>query len=118
MQWNDSIANLCCEFCWNCAKGSKQQSEDGQRGINAKMEKEHYDIETFLDTLPDDFDAWNRSTKLPYYEKHILGFETFTLEEQVQLIGECPIKGLKTVVQYLKVPQAFGKNMKWNDKNT
>lgn len=83
------------------------------------MAKEYYDIETFLDTLPDDFNAWNRSTKLLYYEKHILGFEKFTLEQQVQLIGECPIKGLKSLVQYLKVPQAFGKNieneMKWQE---
>ena len=83
------------------------------------MAKEYYDIETFLDTLPDDFNAWNRSTKLLYYEKHILGFEKFTLEQQVQLIGECPVKGLKSLVQYLKIPQAFGKNivneMKWQE---
>ena len=75
------------------------------------MANEHYDIETFLDTLPDDFDAWNKSTKLLYYEKHILGFEKFTLERQEQLIGECPIKGLKSLVQYLKIPQSFGKNV-------
>ena len=75
------------------------------------MVEEYYDIETFLDTLPDDYDAWNRSTKLLYYEKHILGFKEFPLEQQVQLIGECPIEGFKSLLQYLKIPQAFGKNI-------
>ena len=72
------------------------------------MAEQYYDIETFLETLPDDYDAWNRSTKLLYYEKHILGFEEFTREQQEQLIGECPFKGLQSLLQYLKIPQAFG----------
>ena len=68
----------------------------------------YYDIETFLDTIPTNFDTWNTTAKLGYYKQHIYGFETFTQQQQVQLADQYSTKQLKNLLQSYKVPQAFG----------